>query len=229
MLYSVIIPVYNEKDTIHEILRRIEAVDIPKEIILVDDGSTDGTKEILQNHYLGKKNYTVIFHPANRGKGAAIKTSLQYVTGGRVIVQDADLEYNPQDYYNLIKPFETDPSLKVVFGSRYLESSNKHSYYLFLLGGKVFTWILNSMFGQKLTDIATCYKVIDTEVLKSLNLQCEKFEFCAEVTVKLCKKNYKIVEVPISYAPRTFEEGKKIKWTDGIEYTWTIIKYRFIN
>lgn len=228
MLYSVIIPVYNEKDTIHEILKRIEAVAIPKEIILVDDGSTDGTTEILKE-YQCKGNYKVVFHPANRGKGAAIKTAIEHVSGDRVIIQDADLEYDPQDYYTLIKPFETDPDLKVVFGSRYLESTNKHSYYLFLLGGKVFTVMLNLMFGQKLTDIATCYKVIDTQVLKSLNLACEKFEFCSEVTVKLCKKNYKIVEVPISYAPRTFEEGKKIKWTDGIEFVWTIIKYRFKN
>jgi glycosyltransferase involved in cell wall biosynthesis len=229
MLYSVIIPVYNEKETIREILKRIEEININKEIILIDDGSVDGTRDILLTEYEQKPNYKVILQPENKGKGAAIRAAIPHVSGQRVIIQDADLEYDPNDYYALVKPFETNPDLKVVFGSRYLLKKNTHSYVIYLIGGQLFTILFNFLYGQKLTDIATCYKVIDTKVLQSIKLNCERFEFCSEVSAKICKQNHKIIEVPISYHPRTFEEGKKLKWFDGFEYLWSIIKYRFVN
>lgn len=229
MLYSIIIPVYNEKETIREILKRIEEVNIPKEIILIDDCSVDGTRDILINEYQNKPNYKVVLKEKNGGKGSAIKASIPYISGDRVIIQDADLEYDPNDYYNLIKPFDENKDLKVVFGSRYLLKKNTHSYFLYLIGGQLFTIMFNVLYGQKLTDIATCYKVIDAQVFKSINLKCEKFEFCSEVAAKLCKRKHKIIEVPISYFPRTFEEGKKLKWFDGFEYFWSILKYRFVD
>lgn len=230
MILSVIIPVYNEKNTISEIVKKIEAVDLKdlgfeKEIIIVDDNSTDGTKERLRN--LGGK-YKIIYHQKNRGKGAAIKTALSYVSGEYVIIQDADLEYDPQDYRRIL-----DCALKnnanAVYGSRKLNPENKYSHRSFYLGGIFLNWLTSVIYRVKITDESTGYKLFKTEFLKSLNLRSKRFEFCPEVTAKVAKRGVKIYEVPISYHPRHVKEGKKIKWQDGITAAWTLVKYKFVD
>ena len=226
MLLSVLIPAYNEVKNIQKILKKIGEVNIPKEIVVVDDGSTDGTRELLLQ--LRSDEITVIFHEKNQGKGGAIKTAIQHATGNIIIIQDADLEYDPQDYYKLI-PLIANGQEKVVYGSRFLNKKNKHSYISFLWGGQVVTWITNILYNQNLTDEPTCYKVFDATLLKSIKLNCTGFEFCPEVTAKVAKKGYKIPEIPINYFPRSISEGKKINWKDGVEAIWVLLKYRFVN
>ena len=238
MKLSVIIPVYNEKTTIRDVLNTVEELDISKEIIVVDDGSNDGTRETLVN--LSVDGIKKCYHSRNRGKGAAIRTGLAKVTGDIVIIQDADLEYNPEDYHQLIQPI-LDGEAEVVYGSRFLHRSDHkgislHFYYLlsfgvrhytFFLGVKMLNLLTRVLYGASLTDEATCYKVFKTDIIRDIELECERFEFCPEVTAKVCKKGYKIHEVPVSYVGRTFKEGKKISWKDGIEAIYTLIKYRF--
>jgi dolichol-phosphate mannosyltransferase len=226
MLLSVLIPAYNEINNIQNILDKILEINIPKEIIVVDDGSTDGTRELLKT--LESDIIKVVFHEKNQGKGGAIKTAIKHSTGNIIIIQDADLEYDPKDYYKLIPLIESGKE-KVVYGSRFLNKQNKHSYFTFFLGGQVVTWITNILFGQNLTDEPTCYKVFDADLLKSIKLNCTGFEFCPEVTAKVAKLGYKIPEVPINYYPRSISEGKKINWKDGVEAIWVLIKYRFVN
>lgn len=226
MLLSVLIPAYNEINNIKNILDKIGEVTIPMEIIVVDDGSTDGTRELLNT--LKSDVIKVVFHEKNRGKGGAIKTAIAHSKGDIIIIQDADLEYDPQDYYKLIPLIESGKE-KVVYGSRFLNKQNKHSYFSFFLGGQVVTWITNILYFQNLTDEPTCYKVFDAKLLKSIKLNCTGFEFCPEVTAKIAKLGYKIPEVPISYYPRSISEGKKINWKDGVEAIWVLLKYRFIN
>jgi dolichol-phosphate mannosyltransferase len=226
MLLSVLIPAYNEINNIQNILDKILEINIPKEIIVVDDGSTDGTRELLKT--LESDIIKVVFHEKNQGKGGAIKTAIKYSTGNIIIIQDADLEYDPQDYYKLITVIEGGKE-KVVYGSRFLNKQNKHSYFTFFLGGQVVTWITNLLYGQNLTDEPTCYKVFDADLLKSIKLNCTGFEFCPEVTAKIAKLGYKIPEVPINYYPRSISEGKKINWKDGVEAIWVLFKYRFVN
>lgn len=226
MLLSVLIPAYNEVHNIQNILNKIGEVNIPKEIIIVDDGSTDGTRELLNT--LKSDTIKVIFHEKNQGKGGAIRTAIEHSTGDIIIIQDADLEYDPQDYYKLIPVIESGKE-KVVYGSRFLNKQNKHSYFSFFLGGQVVTWITNILYFQSLTDEPTCYKVFDAKLLKSIKLNCTGFEFCPEVTAKIAKLGYKIPEVPISYYPRSISEGKKINWKDGVEAIWVLFKYRFVN
>lgn len=221
---SVIIPVYNEKDTILEILRRVEGAPIDKEIIIVDDGSSDGTGELLKN-VEEKPNLIIIYHLKNIGKGGAVYSALKKATGQITIIQDADLEYDPNDYLSLIQPI-LDKKTKVVYGSRWLRD-NSYSSFVFYFGSKLITMITNLLFGSRLTDLNTGYKVIDTEVLKSLSLERRGFEFCEEVTTKLLRKKYSICEVPISYHPRSFKEGKKICWKDGLKAIGYIFKMRF--
>ncbi|MDI6715607.1 MAG: glycosyltransferase family 2 protein [Actinomycetota bacterium] len=225
MKLSVIIPCYNEKATILEILRKVQEVSIDKEIIIVDDGSTDGTRELLSG--LSDDNVKVILHEKNKGKGAAIRTGIGHASGDIIIIQDADLEYDPNDYPALVKPIENGDAL-VVYGSRLLRQNNI-SYLRYFLGGKLITLITNLLYGTKITDEPTCYKVFRADLLKSLDLKCTRFEFCPEVTAKIAKKHIKIHEVPISYYPRSLEEGKKIGWKDGIEAILTLLKYRFRN
>ena len=237
---SIIIPAYNESGTIKELLRRVKAVNlhgIKKEIIVIDDGSTDDTVNIV-----GKiGGVKLIKHAKNQGKGAAIRTGIKYATGDIIIIQDADLEYNPYDYYKLIKPI-IENKTKVVYGSRFLSKAEytkrhkkfvkgKHikAYSAFYYGGRFLTFLANLLYNAKITDEATCYKVFKADVLKNLNLKCNRFEFCPEVTAKVRKKGYKIMEIPTSYKPRTMEEGKKINWKDGIEAVWTLIKYGFVD
>lgn len=226
MLLSVLIPAYNEINNIKNILDKIGEVTIPMEIIVVDDGSTDGTRELLNT--LKSDVIKVVFHENNQGKGGAIKTAIAHSKGDIIIIQDADLEYDPQDYYKLIPLIESGKE-KVVYGSRFLNKQNKHSYFSFFLGGQVVTWITNILYLQNLTDEPTCYKVFDAKLLKSIKLNCTGFEFCPEVTAKIAKLGYKIPEVPISYYPRSISEGKKINWKDGVEAIWVLLKYRFVN
>lgn len=226
MLLSVLIPAYNEVHNIQNILNKIGEVNIPKEIIVVDDGSTDGTRELLNT--LKSDIIKVIFHEKNQGKGGAIRTAIAHSKGDIILIQDADLEYDPQDYYKLIPVIESGKE-KVVYGSRFLNKQNKHSYFSFFLGGQVVTWITNILYFQTLTDEPTCYKVFDAKLLKSIKLNCTGFEFCPEITAKIAKLGYKIPEVPISYYPRSISEGKKINWKDGVEAIWVLFKYRFVN
>ncbi|MEM7033829.1 MAG: glycosyltransferase family 2 protein [Chloroflexota bacterium] len=223
---SIIIPIYNEAGTIAELIRRVNAVDIEKELILVDDGSTDGTKEILNTWALSLPgNMKILYHPENRGKGAAIATGLSQATGDLVIIQDADLEYDPQDYPDLLAPFE-DEAVQVVYGSRNLRK-NPRSTASFYWGGRLLSWVTNWLYGSHITDEATCYKVIRTDLFKRLGVESTGFEFCPEITGKILRNDIHIHEVPISYHPRLWHEGKKIKWHDGVIAIWTLLKYRF--
>jgi len=223
MKLSVIIPVYNEKDTVEKLITRVKDVDIDKEIIVVDDASTDGTQEILKK--IG--GVKLLFHEKNKGKGAALKTGIAKSTGNIIIVQDADLEYSPEEYAELIKPI-IEKKTKVVYGSRLLKKENHQGKFLFYLGGRTVTFFTNLLFRSKLTDEPTCYKVFHKD-LKPLLLAAEgeHFEWEPEVTAKLIRKGHKIHEVPISYNARTEEEGKKIGFKDGFQALWTLLKWRF--
>jgi len=225
MLLSVIVPVFNEVNTIEKILLIIREQKIKKEIIIVDDFSTDGTREILMREENDETK--IIFHSKNLGKGFAIRTGLEQVSGEVVIIQDADLEYDPKDYDKLLEPI-TSGKAEVVYGSRCLGKNNKKSYLRFYLGGIFLTWLTNILYGSKITDEPTCYKVFKTEVLRKLELKCKRFEFCPEVTAKVLRNGYHIYEVPISYNPRLIDEGKKIGWKDGCIAIFTLLKYRFL-
>ncbi|MBI3631719.1 MAG: glycosyltransferase family 2 protein [Candidatus Staskawiczbacteria bacterium] len=226
---SIIIPVYNEKNTILEILSRVDKIDLgttEKEIIIVDDYSTDGTRELLKS--LGMK-YKIYYQEKNQGKGSTLRTGFAYTTGDWVVVQDADLEYDPNDFKNMLSKMK-EHGVQVVFGSRRLHSnylSNRHSGHIFALGGVFLTWLTNLLYNTGISDEPTCYKMFQTSLLKSLNLTCIRFEFCPEVTSKIAKRGIKIYEVPISYNPRHKNEGKKINWRDGFEAIWVLIKNRF--
>lgn len=234
MKLSVVIPVYNEISTIKEIIKKVKEIKISKEIVIVDDFSTDGTREYLKE--LKDKEIRTYFHKKNYGKSHGVRVGIRESIGEIIIIQDADLEYDPQDYYNLIKPIEGGRS-KVVYGTRFPKKKGHpsilHPYQKlsnpFYLANKILTLLVNILYYTNITDEPTCYKVFDAKVLKSLNLKSEKFEFCPEVTAKVRKKNYKIYEIPIKYYPRTIEEGKKINWKDGIQAIWALIKYRFTD
>lgn len=226
MKLSIIIPIYNEEATLEELVNRVEAVSLPKELILVDDGSTDGTVAILRRWETAPRpNMTIIHHPENRGKGAAIATGLTHATGDLVIIQDADLEYNPQDYHKLVAAFDS-PAQKVVYGSRNLRR-NPRSSFSFYWGGRLLSWVTNLLYGSRITDEATCYKVFRTDALREIGVESTGFEFCPEVTAKALRRGWHIREVPISYHPRLWDEGKKIRWYDGLIAIWWLVKYRF--
>lgn len=225
MRLSVIIPVYNEKSTILKVIEKVKKVPIEKEIIIVDDGSTDGTKEILRN--LKNENIKIIFKEKNEGKGSAIREGLKYITGDIIVIQDADLEYNPNDWLKMIEVVKKR-NADIVYGSRIL-GKNKKSSFFFYLGGRLLSILANILYNAKITDEPTCYKMFRKEVLNSITLKCKKFEFCPEFTAKVRKKGYRIYEVPISYNPRSIKEGKKIRLKDGLIAIWTLIKYRFIS
>ena len=213
-----------------EILKKIEAVSLSdlgfdKEIIIVDDFSTDGTREILKGL---EEKYKIIYHPENLGKGTAIRTALEYVSGDYVIIQDADLEYDPADYKKLLETALRNKA-EAVYGSRHLNLHNKFSYKSYYLGGIFLNLATNFLYGTKITDESTGYKLFKTETIKSISLKCQRFEFCPEITAKIAKKGIKIYEAPINYCPRRIKEGKKIKWKDGLMALWTLIKYKFID
>ena len=226
MKLSVIMPVFNEISTVGEILKKVRRQKINKEIIVVDDFSTDGTRELLKDEE--NNETTIIFHPRNSGKGRAIRTGLNHVSGDIVIIQDADLEYDPRDYHKLIAPIITGAA-GVVYGSRVLTENFQKSYHRYYLGGRILTFLTNFLYQSTITDEPTCYKVFKTEIIKNIRLTCEGFEFCPEVTAKLLKKGYDIYEVPVSYSPRSFDGGKKIKCKDGVIAIFTLFKNKFYN
>lgn len=230
MKLSIIIPVYNEAATLPQIIERIVEVrleGVEKEIIVVNDGSTDGTREILHELPSRWPALKIVHHEQNRGKGAAIRTATGHVTGDIVITQDADLEYDPQDYPKLLAPFE-DPRVQVVYGSRNLQG-NPRSSWSFYWGGRLVSWVANLLYGADLTDEATGYKLFRADLFRSLDLQSDGFEFCPEATSKVLRRGVEIHEVPISYKPRSFDEGKKINWRDGVQAIWTLLKYRLFG
>lgn len=223
---SVIIPCFNEYNTILSLIERVQRVALSKEIIIVDDGSTDGTRELLGALVEDLPGITVIFHRGNRGKGAAVATGLARATGEIVIIQDADLEYDPEDYHKVITPI-LDGTAQVVYGSRNLQP-NHYSYQSFYWGGRLVTLVVNLLYGVRLTDEATCYKAFTRPLIQSLQLAAAGFDFCPEVTAKVLRRGYTIHEVPIHYRARPREEGKKIRMRDGLWAIWTLLKYRFM-
>ncbi len=228
MKLSVIIPVFNERNSIQEIIERVRNVDIEKEIILIDDFSDDGTREIIKND-INSGEIIKLYHDKNLGKGAAIRTGITYVSGDVVIIQDADLEYDPKDYASLIDPIKRGDA-DVVYGSR-LSGGAPQRVHMFwhLMGNKFLSFITNLLYNTTLTDMETGYKVFKAEVIKGLDLKSDRFEIEPEITAKIFKRKYRVYEIPISYYGRTYEEGKKITWKDGFMALWTILKYRFID
>ena len=241
---SVVIPVYNEKATIDEILRRVIETPLRKEIVLVDDCSTDGTRQILEKVQqlqlsgasqapafdgadpIELSDLRIFFQDRNQGKGAALRRGFLEVTGDIVLVQDADLEYDPRDYGKLLEPI-VDGRADVVFGSRFLGGPQRVHYFWHYVANKFLTLLSDVFTNLKLTDMETCYKVFRREVLIGITLKSNRFGFEPEITAKVAKGNWRVYEVPISYAGRTYEEGKKITWKDGVQALWCIIRYRF--
>ncbi len=231
MLLSILIPAYQEEATIDEILRRVAAIDttpqgFTKEIIVCDDGSKDRTHEIAEAAAARDPQIRVVRHDQNQGKGAAIRTALDAARGDFVLIQDADLEYDVTDYPALLA--EVASGAEVVYGSRFLNNPRPTGMKTAnFIANRVLTITANLLYGLAITDEATCFKVFRTELLRDLKLQCTGFEFCPEVTAKLGKRNIKIAEVPIAYTARAVEEGKKVRWTDGVEAMWVLVKHRF--
>jgi glycosyltransferase involved in cell wall biosynthesis len=233
---SVVMPVYNEQHTILEIIERVRRVEVNKEIVLVDDGSRDGTRDILREQVEGKfPDVRVVYHEKNQGKGAAIRTAIAHATGDYVIVQDADLEYDPDEYFILLEPLlkgEAD----VVFGSRFLGGTHRVCFFWHRVANALLTTLSNMTTNLNLTDMEVCYKVFRRDIIQSLKLRCNRFDFEPEVTAKVSrwvdpetKKRVRIYEVPISYYGRDYTEGKKIGLKDAFEAAWAILKYRFTD
>jgi glycosyltransferase involved in cell wall biosynthesis len=228
MKVSVVIPVYNEEKTLREIIVRVQAVPLEKEIVMVDDGSNDRSREILREIKQSQKNVKVIFHDFNQGKGAALRTGFRTVSGDIIIIQDADLEYDPKDYPKLLEPI-VDGRADVVYGSRFLGGPHRVLFFWHYLGNKFLTFFSNIMTNINLTDMETCFKVFKTSVVKDLKLRSNRFGFEPEFTMKVAKRKYRIYEVPISYSGRSYGEGKKITWKDGVKAIFVILWYRFFN
>ena len=227
MKLSIVIPVYNEKDTIQQIYDAVKAVDLEKEIILVDDCSTDGTREILQN--LKDDATRVVLHERNQGKGAALRTGFGKATGDIVIIQDADLEYDPGQYPKLIQPI-LQGKADVVYGSRFMTGEYRRVLFFWhMVGNKVLTLLSNMFTNLNLTDMETCYKVFRREVLEKIQVEEDRFGFEPEITAKIAKLDVRIYEVGISYSGRTYKEGKKIGWKDGVSALWCILKYNLLR
>lgn len=224
---TILIPVYNELKTLESILDKIKDIDfygLEKEIILIDDCSTDGTKELYED-----LEYKVLYHEKNLGKGAAIKTGLKEASGDIITIQDADLEYNPTDLLPLVEALIKNEA-DVAYGSRFLERDKSKNFMLtHFLGNKMLTVLTNILYGTKLTDMETCYKVFKAEFIKNIDIKSKRFDFEPEITAKILKKGAKIKEIPISYSARGFDEGKKISWKDGFSAIFALIKYRFLN
>jgi glycosyltransferase involved in cell wall biosynthesis len=233
---SVLVPVYNEERTLEEVVRRVCAVELPKEIILVDDGSKDGSREILtklkdQNERTNDplNDIKVFFQPENQGKGAAIKTAISHVTGEVVIVQDADLEYDPKDYLSLIEPIQSGLA-DVVYGTRFAGGgAHRVLFFWHSMGNQLLTMLSNMLTNLNLSDMEVGYKVFRADALKGVELKSKRFGFEPEITIKLAKKRCRFYEVPISYHGRTYEEGKKITWKDGVAALYYMIRFRFAD
>ena len=231
MKLSIIIPVYNEEKTILKVIDKVKGVPltgINKEIIIVDDASQDSTQSIL--HKIKDISIKIFFHQKNQGKGAAIRTALQHATGDFVLIQDADLEYDPNDYKKLLNPV-LEQKAEAVYGSRIfvIKENLAKMYKLHYFGNVFLTFATNLLYGSKITDMETCYKLIKREIILGLKLKSKRFDFEPEITAKLLKRGHKIVEVPITFNRRKFSEGKKITWRDGIKALLYLIKYRFVD
>ena len=227
MKISVVIPVYNEVDTIDEIIAAVQAVDLDIDIVIVDDYSTDRTREKLDE--IGKAgNISVHFQEVNHGKGAALRVGFARATGDIIIIQDADMEYDPKEYHILLGPILSGHA-DVVYGSRFLGGPHRVLFFWHYLGNTALTLLSNAMNDINLTDMETCYKVFKREVLEDIELKSDRFGFEPEFTAKIARKGYRIYEVPISYHGRGYEEGKKITWKDGVSAIYSIVKYRFFD
>lgn len=227
-MLSVVIPVYNEVNTIREIIQRVMDVDLDKELLIVDDYSTDGTRDVLKSMEKGP-NIRVFYHDKNKGKGAALRTGFRNVTGDIVIIQDADLEYNPQEYHKLIRPI-LEGKADVVYGSRFMTTEQRRILFFWhFLGNSFLTLISNMATNLNLSDMETGYKVFRSEVIKQIHIKEDRFGFEPEITAKVAKGKYRVYEVGISYSGRDYSEGKKIGWKDGVRALWCVIKYNFIK
>ncbi len=227
MKLSIIIPVYNEYETICEVVRRVEAVDADKEIIIVDDGSTDGSRDLLKK-YEGRERFKVVYQSKNMGKGRSLRMGFEKAEGEIIIIQDADLEYNPKDYPILLQPI-LDGHADVVYGSRFLGGPHRVLFFWHALGNRFLTILSNMFTDINLTDMETGYKAFRRSVLDSISLKCNRFGFEPEFTSKVARNKFIIYEVPISYAGRNYSAGKKINWKDGVAALWFIVRFRFVS
>ena len=229
---SIIIPAYNEEKTIAKLLQRVLDADlgtgIERELIVVNDCSTDSTEQIVEDFIARHADAPIVYlkHESNYGKGMSVRTGIRAVTGDYIVMQDADLELDPNDFKKML-PFLLSGEYHVVYGSRFLAEENSHTYFSYQLGGKFLSVMTNILYRQHITDEPTCYKMFTADLLKSIPLDCEGFEFCPEVTAKVSRLGYKIKEVPIRYYPRSIEEGKKLRLSDGLKAIGTLLKYRF--
>jgi glycosyltransferase involved in cell wall biosynthesis len=227
MKITVVIPAYNEEKTIQEIITKVLLTKIPEEIIIVDDGSGDRTKEVVER-FIDQKKIKLIVHEKNRGKGAAVITGLSHATGDVIIIQDADLEYDPREYPALLKPIDEGVA-DVVYGSRFLGAPRRPTMFWHMVANKLLTLMTNILYNNILTDMETGYKVFKRDAVEGMKLRARRFDFEPEFTAKILKRKARIYEVPISFTPRNYDEGKKIRIQDAFIAVWTLIKYRFVN
>ena len=228
MNLSVVIPVYNEAATIETIVERVESVQLADEIIIVDDGSTDGTRDLLKKIASSHRAVHLILQEENQGKGAAVRAGIAAAGCDLVLIQDADLEYDPRDYTALLKPIQ-ECLAQVVYGSRFLGAPHRVTMFWHMVANKLLTLFTNILYNSILTDMETCYKLFERELIQSIPLNAKRFDFEPEVTAKLLKRKVRIFEVPITFNPREYSEGKKIGLWDAVEAFWTLLKYRFVD
>ena len=227
MKLSIVIPIYNEKNTIHEILKRVRMTPFEKEIIIVDDFSTDGSRDILKG-MADNPDLRIVYHEKNMGKGAALRSGFKHVTGDIVIIQDADLEYDPAEYADLIKPI-LDDKADVVYGSRFLGAPHRVLFFWHSVANKALTNISNMMTNLNLSDMETCYKIFRREVIEQISIKSNRFGVEPELTAKIARLNVRIYEIPITYSGRKYSEGKKIGWKDAVSAFFAIIKFKFVD